>query len=60
MKKILAALLVIAVLSGLVWQGYQQSHNIWYSLLLIPAAALFGGLGGAIGIFFMNTFFGEQ
>ena len=57
MKKILASLLFIAVLSGLVWTGYQQYNNIWYAFLMIPVAALFGGLGGVIGIFFINTFF---
>jgi hypothetical protein len=60
MKKILAALLLIAVMSGLVWTGYQQSHNIWSALLMIPMCIVFGGIGGAIGIFFMNTFFGKQ
>ena len=57
MKKLLSVLLIVALLSGLVWSGYQQYHNIWYALLMIPECIVFGGIGGLIAIFIMENLF---
>lgn len=56
MKKAIAIFIIALFLIANWWVGYSIVPSFWFGVLWILAAAVFGSIGGLIGIFIMSAF----
>lgn len=56
LKKVIAVLMIIIIFGWGSWNFYTTSGSVLAGILFVPAALIFGGIGGMIGMFFCKAF----